>query len=283
MIDSFPLVSVLMTSYNNERFIDEAIESVYLSTYTNFELIIVDDCSKDNSVMIARRWEEKDSRINVYVNKQNLGDYPNRNRAASYAKGKYLKYVDCDDKISKTCLEIMVSEMEMHPEAGLGLCTANETDIKELSPLQAYNDINGILEYYGPTGSIISRKHFYEIGKFKELVTVSDWDMWHRMAARWPIISFPSSLVLWRDHPDNTLKSVSHKIGVIKYYLQTKEEIFKSVNCPLTYNESREKLKKYNIEIFKYAFRTTVQKGNIYFLLLYFRHNFIFLLKRSYK
>ncbi|MBN2662839.1 MAG: glycosyltransferase family 2 protein, partial [Bacteroidales bacterium] len=94
-----PFVSVLMTAYNREKYIAEAIESVIASTYQNWELIIVDDGSKDKTVEIAKQYEAKDPRIKVYINEKNLGDYPNRNKAASYAKGKYLKFVDADDLI----------------------------------------------------------------------------------------------------------------------------------------------------------------------------------------
>ena len=87
------LVSVLMTSYNREKYIAEAIESVLASSYTNFELIIVDDHSADNSFTIAKEFEKKDSRVRVFKNEKNLGDYPNRKYAASLATGKYLKFV----------------------------------------------------------------------------------------------------------------------------------------------------------------------------------------------
>lgn len=89
-----PLVSILMTAYNREKYIAEAIESVLASTYTNFELIIVDDCSADRTLEIAKSYEEKDKRIKIYINEKNLGDYPNRNKAASLAKGVYLKYLE---------------------------------------------------------------------------------------------------------------------------------------------------------------------------------------------
>ncbi|MEO8414525.1 MAG: glycosyltransferase family 2 protein [Ginsengibacter sp.] len=91
-----PLVSVLMTAYNREKYIAPAIESVSASTYNNFELIIVYDGSSNNTVNIAKSFASIDHRVSVYVNEKNLGDYPNRNKAASYAKGKYLKYVDSD-------------------------------------------------------------------------------------------------------------------------------------------------------------------------------------------
>jgi len=87
-----PIVSVLMTSYNREDFIGEAIQSVLNSTFKDFELIICDDGSTDKTVEIARSFEKADPRVKVFINPKNLGDYPNRNQAASHATGKYLKY-----------------------------------------------------------------------------------------------------------------------------------------------------------------------------------------------
>ena len=94
-----PLVSILMTAYNRERYIAEAIESVLAITYRNWELIIVDDCSKDCTTEIAMRYAKKDDRIKVYINEKNLGDYPNRNKAISYASGEYIMFCDSDDKL----------------------------------------------------------------------------------------------------------------------------------------------------------------------------------------
>src|SRR5688572_26575631 len=116
-----PLVSVLMTAYNREKYIAESIESVLRSTYIHFELIIVDDASKDRTVEIARSY--KDPRIQVYVNEKNLGDYPNRNRAASYASGKYIKYLDADDIIYYYGLGVMVEYIERFPKAGFALAS----------------------------------------------------------------------------------------------------------------------------------------------------------------
>src|SRR5665213_2881754 len=118
-VDDQPLVSVLMTSYNREKYIAEAIESVLASTYTNFELIIVDDSSTDNTVEIAKSYGRKDSRIKVFVNEKNLAQFGNRNKAASYSRGYFLKYFDSDDVMYPDCLEVMVSAMATYPEAGV--------------------------------------------------------------------------------------------------------------------------------------------------------------------
>ena len=117
-----PIVSVLMTAFNREKYIGEAIESVLASSFTNFELIIVDDGSKDNTVTIANNYLSADNRIKLYVNKVNQGQFANRNIAASYANGKYLKYVDSDDYIYSYSLKMMVDAMETYPDAGLAFC-----------------------------------------------------------------------------------------------------------------------------------------------------------------
>src|SRR3982751_631540 len=120
-MNQLPLVSVLMTSYNREKYIGFAIESVMASTYQNWELIVVDDCSTDKTLQIAREYEKKDKRIRVYLNEKNLGDYPNRNKAASYANGKYIKYIDADDAIYYWGLQVEIEMMERFPEAAYGL------------------------------------------------------------------------------------------------------------------------------------------------------------------
>ena len=106
-----------MTSYNRSALIGEAVESVLDSGYSSFELIIVDDASTDDTVAIAQAYACKDDRIKVFVNEINIGDYLNRNKAASYATGKYLKYVDSDDKLLKGGLQYCVACMEQNAKA----------------------------------------------------------------------------------------------------------------------------------------------------------------------
>ena len=117
-----PLVSVLMTSYNRENYIAEAIESVLASTYKNFELIIVDDRSKDRTVEIARSYESKDDRVKVYINEKNLGDYPNRNKAASYAKGFYIMPRNAaNNTMKKITFFVIIIVYWLYASTGAGL------------------------------------------------------------------------------------------------------------------------------------------------------------------
>ena len=93
-----------MTAYNREQYIAEAIESVLASTFQDFELIIVDDCSTDATVTIARKYEQQNIRIKVYVNEVNLGQFKNRNKAVSFANGTYIKFFDSDDIMNSDLL-----------------------------------------------------------------------------------------------------------------------------------------------------------------------------------
>ena len=114
-----PVVSVLTTCYNREQYLGETIESVLSQTFEDFEYIIVDDRSTDRSFEIAQQYAQRDSRVRVYQNESNLGDYPNRNKAASYAVGTYLKYVDSDDLLYPHTLDVITRCMSAFDDAGL--------------------------------------------------------------------------------------------------------------------------------------------------------------------
>ncbi len=91
------LVSIIMPLYNCEKYIAETINSVLLQTYTNWELLIVDDCSTDNSVEIVKEFAQKDARIKLYEFEQNVGVATARNKAIELSKGRYIAFLDSDD------------------------------------------------------------------------------------------------------------------------------------------------------------------------------------------
>jgi len=92
-----PLVSVIMPAYNAEKYIAEAIESVVAQSYENWELIVIDDCSADNTAEIARSFAEKDGRIRLIKNNKNIGAAETRNKGLDLAKGEYIALLDSDD------------------------------------------------------------------------------------------------------------------------------------------------------------------------------------------
>ncbi len=250
------MVSVLMTVYNREKYIAEAIESVIASTYQNWELIIVDDHSKDESEAIARSYAQKDSRIQVHINKKNLGDYPNRNRAASYAKGKYLKYVDSDDLIYPYGLEQLVFYMERFPEAGYGLCSLDQDKYGifpfTLSPLETYRRhyIEGISVFHkAPLSSVLLRVVFEQEGGFKEVRHYGDSELWHRLAKKHIVVLMPKGIVWSRvaDGQEAAIRS-NNPANALKT-LQSAKSHIKSNDCPLKGKEKEAVLKYYNKQI----------------------------------
>lgn len=93
-----PLISVIMPAYNAGRFIEEAIRSVMEQTYTNWELLVLDDGSRDDTLAIAQRLAAEDNRIRVLPNEQNMGVAKTRNRGFDLCRGDYAALLDSDDR-----------------------------------------------------------------------------------------------------------------------------------------------------------------------------------------
>lgn len=107
-----PLVSIITPLYNSEKFIGETIESVLNQTYKNWEMIIVNDCSKDNGPKIVEEYCKKDNRIKLFNNEKNMGVSFTRNKAIDISKGKYIAFLDSDDLWKKEKLEKQINFME---------------------------------------------------------------------------------------------------------------------------------------------------------------------------
>lgn len=109
-------VSIIMPSYNTAQYIAKSIQSVQDQTYTDWELIIVDDCSPDNTDEVVKPFLE-DSRIHYLKNEKNSGAAISRNRALREAKGKWIAFLDSDDFWAKNKLEKQVAFMKEHDYA----------------------------------------------------------------------------------------------------------------------------------------------------------------------
>jgi teichuronic acid biosynthesis glycosyltransferase TuaG len=107
-----PLVSVIMAAYNVEKYIESAIISVLNQTYKNLELLIVDDCSTDNTLTIAKKYEDLDKRVHVFTNLKNFGVSYTRNKAAKNAKGNQIAFLDSDDCWERDKLSKQVNLMK---------------------------------------------------------------------------------------------------------------------------------------------------------------------------
>ena len=112
-------LSVLMTNFNEERYINESMESILENTIDNFELIIVDDGSTDTSLDIIERWQQIDSRIKLIRNLSNLGVAKSKNLGLAYCSGEFIAMMDADDICMPNRLESQLHFLESNPEISL--------------------------------------------------------------------------------------------------------------------------------------------------------------------
>jgi glycosyltransferase involved in cell wall biosynthesis len=264
---SQPKVSILTTVYNREKYIAACIESVLASAYQDWELIIVDDQSTDASVAIAKKYAAQDSRISVFVNATNLGDYPNRNKAASYAKGKYIKYLDADDLIYPHGLEIMVKTMEDFPEAVLGISQQVAEDLKPypfaMSPQETFTREflqRGVLGL-GPTGTIIKRDAFEKQGGFTGTRYIGDIEMWYALALHNPVVKMVPGLAYWRQHDDQEITKGTQSYFYLENAYQHKSNYLKLDALRLSLDEKQTAQNKLNQRFARNLLRL-VQSGD---------------------
>ncbi len=264
-----PQVSILTTIYNREKYISDCIESVLASSFQDWEMILVDDQSTDHSVEIAKAYETKDPRIKVYVNKTNLGDYPNRNKAASYAKGKYIKYLDADDMIYPHGLQIMVNAMEQYPETVLG----SQCVIREYkTPYPCIINSKTLFESYfsnhnffssGPTGTIIKKEIFDKVGGYSGKRFIGDTELWIKMALEGPVVFFQPALIWWRTHED---QETNHEKKNINELLDNKHNLFKSIisdkRIPLNLNQRKKIITNYKLQNIKQGISSIIKYGD---------------------
>lgn len=243
-----PKVSVLMTAYNRAPYIGSSIESVLAQTYGDFELIIVDDCSTDGTLDIARQYERLDARTRVVVNERNLGDYGNRNHAASFVRTPLFKYHDSDDLMYPHCLQVMVSMMEAEPRAGFGLSVGAAWSGGPcpmlLAPRMAYQREffgEGLFQS-GPAGAIFRTDMFRQLGGFVDEGAASDHLFWMRACTMVNVLLLPADLFWYRMHPSQEFQSARAQ----RQYAKMAGWIWQALQspaCPLTPAE-REQAKR---------------------------------------
>jgi glycosyltransferase involved in cell wall biosynthesis len=204
--DYQPRVSVALTAYNRAKYIGQAIESVLAQTFSEFELLIVDDCSQDDTAAVARSYMS-DPRVRVYVNDHTLGQFPNRNRAAEYARGEFLKYHDSDDILYPHCLEVMLRALETEPTGAFavscfkrwigGPCPVLST------PLMTYRrDLLGAegIMWAAPGHCMFRLQAFRQLGCYPDMGAFSDSLFLIRACAQVSVVLVPADLFWYRSH-----------------------------------------------------------------------------------
>lgn len=201
-------VSVVIPSYNSARYLTAAIDSVLAQTYENFEILVVDDGSTDETKDVLKRYENSIR----YLYKPNGGVSSARNHGIENAKGEYLAFLDADDAWLPEKLEKQIIELEKNAgRACYAAFTACDEKLNPLRVVQNQRSENALRDLLvrgnvigTPSAVIIEKKLLKEIGGFDlGLSQCADWEMWVRVAAHAEFFGVEESLVLYREHESN--------------------------------------------------------------------------------
>ena len=205
-----PLVSIVLPTYNGEKYLKKAIESIIKQTYKNWELIIINDCSTDSTVDIIKEYLKKDNRISLYSNEKNLKIPKSLNKGFGYAKGKFYTWASDDNIYKPNAFEVLVNYLITHPEVDLVSSRADliDADGKIFKIFDKNNKRNLIRFTRGCNigGCFMYRSEIAKkIGKYDEkLYCAEDYDFWCRIFINGNIAYIPDNLYQYRYHSKMT-------------------------------------------------------------------------------
>lgn len=224
-MQNMPLVSVVIPSYNHEKYVSDSIKSVINQTYKNIELIVIDDGSKDSSVSIIQKLA--DEYKFKFIHRPNKGLCATLNEGLNLANGKYFCAVASDDKFILDKIEKQVKFMEENPD--VAVCCGNHIEFNEnyenkisLKFDKKY-DFETMLELdliSAPT-AMIKSEVLKKLGGYDENMIIEDLDMWLRIAyAGYKIAHIDEYLTYYRNHDTNTVKNLAKMVDGIEKTLQ---------------------------------------------------------------
>ncbi len=213
---SEPSVSVLIPSYNCARYLPETIDSVLTQNLRDFELVILDDRSSDDSAEVIARYAKRDDRVRFHVNERNLGLVGNWNACLGAARGRYVKFLHSDDKLTRpTALQRWVELLERSPSATLAVSAREIIDERSrririkgfagqrlgLSGARAIARTIGTgSNLIGEPSCVLFRRADAERGfddRYRQLV---DLEMWFYLLRRGDLVYTPECLCAFRRH-----------------------------------------------------------------------------------
>jgi len=231
-----PTITVLMSCFNAARWLDDAISSVLNQTYTDFEFIIVDDGSADNTLELIKKFATFDPRI-VVITKPNSGLSDSLNVGIKMARGKWIARIDADDMCESTRLEKQIE-----------LASTNLNLVFIGSGLTIIDDVGNKLNTYSyPTSQTALLKHLRSARKFpphtsalyrtkivrdlggyrSRIHRAEDWDLWLRLSEVGELACLSEPLVLIRKHPgqishseDGRRQMVDSRLATVSYWLR---------------------------------------------------------------
>jgi hypothetical protein len=237
-----PLVSVVIVAYNSRDYIARAIDSVIPQTFTDFEIVVQDDCSSDDTASVVNSF--KDSRIRLFRNSENLGIIANSNLGINNSRGKFLVRLDADDFLLNRHLELCVRELNLNPNVSLVYGPAlvmNGDQLRPYSfepgarPMEAGKSF--FLRSLGRNpciscATMFRREAFFRTGQFRDSYLPSpmynDYSLWLRLAMTGDVATVREPIGVWvkrEDSAGDCFPMSSPKRQNFRYMESTVEEI----------------------------------------------------------
>jgi glycosyltransferase involved in cell wall biosynthesis len=237
-----PLVSIVLPVYNRQKYLGKAIDSVLKQTYKNWELIIADDASAEETQEFIKTYQDN-PQIKIFLNSKNLGLFPNLNQAIGRSQGTYVLLLCSDDVLLPNCIEQHLNVLQDYPSAGLILTPLNVVDAngnelpsgsayyydqfasqqsqlfmphETLPLLLKYASINGNL-----TGMFFPKDVYVKVGGFRETWKhAADWEWLYRLVRANPIVISKTRVVTIRQHEEQlsgvNFRNLSNSLEVIE-------------------------------------------------------------------
>jgi glycosyltransferase involved in cell wall biosynthesis len=236
------LVSLIVASYNHAGFLARRMDSLLGQTYPDIEILVIDDCSPDDSVQILRRYETQ-PKLRLVVREQNSGWVAVSNQGVDMSSGEYVLFANCDDDCDPRMVEHLVDAMQRNPSAGISFCRSLMVDeddrvlgddfaIREkafrnrcaedtlLSGAEASRFLLHSCVIPNLSAALIRRQCFAEVGYLSSGYRVCcDWDLFFRIAARYDVAYVAESLNRFRQHR-KTIRSVTKDKVVYEEYFR---------------------------------------------------------------
>ncbi len=239
MTKESPTVSLTITSYNYGDYIGHTIESILQQTFTDFEIVIIDDASPDNSVEVIKKYADQDDRIRLYVNEQNKGFAQNLKDVTDAVRGKYMVHMDSDDWIkSPTALERQVALLDANPDVVFVYSTIAEYDNKgnQLMNMVSFPSdaiMPGVVAvekamtfYIGHSGPMFRREAFRQIGGYNlKYQYVLDLQLWFDLCALGKVGYICENLYAYRQHKESMKATVKQRQLMVEI-LQAVDTVF---------------------------------------------------------
>ena len=240
------MVTIGLPFYNAEKYLALAIESVLQQTYTDWELLLLDDGSTDNSLSIAQSYAQKDSRIRVLSDSKNRKSGYRHNQAAQLTKTKYLAKMDADDMMHPNRIARQVEILETHSEIdvlGTNAYIINDDNkvIGTRYPIDSEERLERVKDFMQPT--IMAKTEWFLTNPYDiEAIRLEDAELWYRTHSKYHFVRLNEPLLFYREVGNNYYK---------KYFLAQQSKAYIFSKYP---NES----------YWKQYFKTNFLKGIVY-------------------